>query len=355
MLAIEPRAARATWTVFLIALAIYLTWLARKTIVVFTLALFFAYMISPLVDMVARVLPGRKPRRMLALALVYLALLAVIGFGSATIGSRLADEAASLAQRMPDLVKNADRWSRELVPGYLEPLRVKMAESVTGFLEAGSEKVLPFMREAGGQLLTVVGNAMFVVLIPILSFFFLKDAHDLRTGIVRSLVDESGRKLVDEIFADLHLLLGQYIRALVILSAATFVFYMVAFQIMGVPYAVLLAGIAAPLEFVPVIGPLTAWLTAVVVAAVSGYPHVLWIVVFALLYRLFQDYVLSPYLMSSGIELHPLLVLFGVLAGEQVAGIAGMFFSVPLIAILRLIFVHARRARERARVPVIEA
>ena len=85
------------------------------------------------------------------------------------------------------------------------------------------------------------------------------------------------------------------------------------------------------------------------VAGLSGYSnHLLWIVIFLIVYRLFQDYVLSPYLLSSGVELHPLLVLFGVLAGEQVAGVPGMFFSVPVIAALRIIIVHMRRRKAHA-------
>jgi predicted PurR-regulated permease PerM len=84
------------------------------------------------------------------------------------------------------------------------------------------------------------------------------------------------------------------------------------------------------------------------VAGLSGYAHVLWILVFLIVYRLFQDYVLSPQLLSSGVAVHPLLVLFGVLAGEQVAGVPGMFFSVPVIAALRIVIVRMRRGRARA-------
>jgi predicted PurR-regulated permease PerM len=62
-------------------------------------------------------------------------------------------------------------------------------------------------------------------------------------------------------------------------------------------------------------------------------------------FRLFQDYVLQPYLMGQGVELHPLLVLFGVLAGEKIAGIPGMFFSVPVIAGLRILFLELQMAR----------
>ena len=80
----------------------------------------------------------------------------------------------------------------------------------------------------------------------------------------------------------------------------------------------------------------------IVVCALTAFPHVFWVVAFLVLYRLAQDYVLSPYLMSEGVELHPLLVIFGVLAGEQVGGVPGMFLSVPVLAILRVIFMRLR-------------
>src|SRR5205807_4929296 len=141
---------------------------------------------------------------------------------------------------------------------------------------------------------------------------FLKDGAAMRESIVDS-VDDGRRGLVDVIFSDLHTLLAQYIRALVILSIATFGFYTAFLSIAGVPYPLLLAGIAAVFEFIPAVGPLVAGVTIVLVAAVANYPHLLWIVAFLVIYRIFQDYVLNPYLMSAGVEIHPMLVLFGVL------------------------------------------
>ena len=130
-----------------------------------------------------------------------------------------------------------------------------------------------------------------------------------------------------------------------ILSAATFASYSLFFAAAGVPYAVLLATIAGVLEFIPVAGPLSAAAAALLVAGFSGYPHLLWMVVFLIAYRLFQDYVLQPYLMSSGVEVHPLLIIFGVLAGEQVGGVTGMFLSIPVIATLRVVFLRLRKTR----------
>jgi len=79
------------------------------------------------------------------------------------------------------------------------------------------------------------------------------------------------------------------------------------------------------------------------VTGLSGYSHVLLYIVFWIVFRMVQDYAISPYLMGKGVQLNPLLVLFGVLAGEQIAGVTGMFLSVPLLAISRVVFVRLRR------------
>jgi len=140
-------------------------------------------------------------------------------------------------------------------------------------------------------------------------------------------------------------MLGHYIRALVILSSATFVVYALFLEFSGAQYSLLLGGVAAVLEFIPVVGPLSAAVIIVMVEGFTGYSHVILLLVFFVVYRMFQDYVLSPYLMGSGVELHPLLVLFGVLAGEQIGGIPGMFLSVPVLAILRVLYVRLQRRR----------
>ncbi|MGH9593110.1 MAG: AI-2E family transporter, partial [Bryobacteraceae bacterium] len=154
---------------------------------------------------------------------------------------------------------------------------------------------------------------------------------------------EESREMVEEILAGLHLLVAQYIRALVLLAMVSFLAHSLFLSVTGVPYAILLAGIAGVLEFIPVVGPLAAAAAMLLVAALSGYPHLLWIAIFLVVFRMFQDYVVNPRLMSAGVEIHPLLVLLGVLAGDQVAGVPGMFFSVPALAALRVVVVRLRR------------
>ena len=91
------------------------------------------------------------------------------------------------------------------------------------------------------------------------------------------------------------------------------------------------------------VGPFTGAIVILAVSGLGGYQHVLWIVAFLAAFRIFQDYVLSPLLLSEGVELHPLLIIFGVLAGGSIAGIPGSFLSVPVLATLRVIFRERRK------------
>ena len=140
----------------------------------------------------------------------------------------------------------------------------------------------------------------------------------------------------------LHELLLQYMRSLFFLCCTVLVVFSVVLSAMDVPYALLLSSIAFLCEFVPLMGPLTAAGVILVVSALSGYPHVLWIAGFLGVFRIAQDYVISPRLMSKGVELHPMLVILGVFGGAEIGGVAGVFLSVPLLALGRLVLLRVR-------------
>lgn len=342
MLGIEPRAIRITWSVLMTIGAAAFLYQARRTVLIFLLAVFFAYLLSPVVTFVNRFTSGRISRT-LSLTIVYVLLIAMLVTVGTSVGMRASREAAAFINQMPDLAKSAHSISTVPLPPLLEPLRGKLFDLIQEQLETGIERALPMLRAAIGQLVTALSSIGFAILVPILSFFFLKDAAELRDSVLGLFASTQQRDFFQGLLDDVHAMLAEYIRALFLLSVAVFVAFELFFQLMGVPYASLLATIAAVLEIIPVIGPLTAAVTACVVALISGYAGIGWMVLFFVIYRLFQDYVMQPFLLSSGVALHPLLIVFGALAGEQIAGIAGMVFSVPVLAALRLIWVRASR------------
>jgi predicted PurR-regulated permease PerM len=350
MLGLDRRAAQYTWTAAVILLLLIMLYRIRTALFVFILALLFAYLLAPLVDLVDRVLGGRRTRTP-ALVIAYLLLIGVLVFAGVGLGSRIADEANNLITRLPDLVGKAEPAPSAPPQTVVESIM----DSVRSQIRLHAGDVVSYLPRAGLKVLSFAGNLVWVIIVPILSFFFLKDGRVMWQKLV-GLIDEGPRRsLIQDIARDVNVLLAQYMRALTILSLFTLTFFSFYLSVTHVPYALLLAAMAGILEFIPMIGPLTAATAIVLVSLFSGYPHLLWILIFMGVYRLFQDYVLSPRLMSEGMELHPLLVMFGVFAGGELGGVPGTFLSVPVLALMRILYVRLEKAhREHELSRVIE-
>lgn len=335
MLAFDRRAAKITWTVCLVVLALYAVYSVRRTLFVFVLAVFLSYVLYPAVRRVERLTP-RRMSRTASTAIVFVLLLLLLAGLAALIGPPIAEQGSRLAERLPELTRDPRVFERLPLPDWLAPFRTRAGEFLRAQLESGTSFAVPIARQIGQTVLQVAGNMIFVVLIPILAFLFIKDGTLMRDHFLDWTAGRGHGSMWHRIVDDLDTLLGRYIRALLILSLATFLSYSVFFSIAGVPYGVLLATAAGVLEFIPVIGPLAAAVACVVVAGLSGYEHLLILAGFIALYRVFQDYVLNPMLMSGGVAVPPLLVLFGLLAGEELGGVAGIFLSVPVLAAARI-------------------
>ncbi|HZT29323.1 MAG TPA: AI-2E family transporter [Bryobacteraceae bacterium] len=349
MLGLDARAARTTWTAAAVLLLLYLVYLIRRTLFVFVVALLFAYLLSPLVDLLARLFPAGRARKP-ALALAYLLLIGVLAAGGTAIVSSAVEQAGVLKTQLPAVLARVEQATSAPAPQD-QSLQAQLLRKVREQVAERSNQIVSALPQVGLRFLSLAGHLVYVIIVPILGFFFLKDSREIREYFVGLVESERVRAMLEELLADAHLLLAQYMRAIFLLSIATLVSYSVFLSILGLQYAVLLGAIAGALEFVPTIGPLTAVAVILLVVGFGGGSLVA-VLVFLVLYRLFQDYVLSPYLLSSGVELHPLAVLFGVFAGAEVAGIAGAFLSVPVLALLRVLYQWMRKVRRAARAPL---
>jgi predicted PurR-regulated permease PerM len=351
MFGIDRNAARYAFTAILVVSAMYLVYLVRRTLFIFILALLFAYLLSPLVNLIDRVLPSTRSRTS-ALALAYLIFIGIaVGVGI-QIGSRVVEQANHLASDLPPKIIN---WVKTPSSSKtLNDIKEKVMEQVETSLGEWSTNLLSALPQAGIKFLNVASNLIFLVIIPILAFFFLKDGSGIREHMLDLVEAGPKRALLDDVLADTHLLLAHYMRAQAMMCLSALTCYGIFFAIIGVPYGILLAVIAGLLEIVPMIGPLTSAVLIVAISLVGG-THVLAVLIFLVAYRLAADYVLSPHLMGHGVQLHPLLVLFGVFAGAEVAGVAGTLLSVPVLAMARIIYLRIRKARITARMALRSA
>src|SRR5215510_4346050 len=338
---LDGRTLRVLWTVLVVAGALALLYLLRTVLLVLVFAVVFAYLIFPLVKLAERGLP-RSGRRSLAIAAVYLVLIAALSTLAALVGPPLGRELAALGQKFPEISEQirGGRVISNIFP------RWGGAEILDGVGRTLLPQAVAYAEQGLTGALRWLSGAWVVIMIPIFAFFFLRDAERIADAVTGAIAAQAGRReLYEAIAHDLHGVFGEYVRALVLLCVLTFVVWSALFLIAGVPYALVLAAIGGALEFLPVVGPLAAGITIVSVALFSGFAHPWLLAIFIVIWRLLQDYVSSPLIIGRGVELHPGLVIFGVLAGGELAGVAGMFLSVPVIAGLRAVWRRLRDIR----------
>lgn len=342
----DSRALRIVFTILCVAAVLAFIYAARRMLLLFLFAIFFAYLIDPLVE---RAQPWVKKRGR-AIAAVYLAGVAALVILGFLLGPRLVNEGEHLAQSAPGmyekLVSGQVAWTFGSQHGWSYDTTRRTQE----FLASHSEMIVAYLQSMGARIAAAGKNIWWIVLIPILGVFFLNDGRQIMDAAIDLAGRRRDRAFLNAVVNDVDIMLAQYIRAQLILAGLSAAVYTVVLLVLRVPFAVALGIVGGVLEFIPVVGPLVAAVGICGVALASGYGHIVILVVFLGAWRLTQDYVNSPRIMGGQIELHPLAVLFGVLVGAEIGGVVGVYLSIPLMATLRIVFRQWHAYMERPQV-----
>lgn len=335
--------------IVVILLVIGTLWVLYKlttVILLLILSVFFAYLVSPLIEIVRRprYLAGRRIAIPLpaAIAIAYVLIFAAVLIGIYFVVPQLADQYPQFAQQAQGYAKTISNKTR-LLNEYLRQHR--MPDSI---FEGINNEVPNVLGKVGGIVGALVAGLAgwvvfvpWVVLIPILSFFMLKDAESFRRSALQMLPRGRWRWRGDEFFQDINSTLAAYTRAQ--LTACFFIGAVCAagFAVIGMPSPLVLGLIAGLFEFVPLVGPLLIAILAAAVALLhSGFSATLAVLVFLGVLRIVQDYVIYPRLIGHGIHLHPLAVIIAILGGAELAGVAGIFLAIPVVAIMTVSYRH---------------
>jgi predicted PurR-regulated permease PerM len=343
LLLADARTARVLVTVLLFALGLGFLFVARATLIAFLFAIFFAYLMSPAVNRLETLLRGRAR----AIAVIYsLLLVLVVGF-FVLVGPKVTREGAKMGQSLPTVLAQLKSGQLANQLGEEHGWNQRYTLLAQSFLVSHSEEIAQLAQRVGFRVADVAKEAWLFFVVPLLSIFFLKDGRSFSDFLISAIQSRPQREFLENVLNDLNQMLAHFIRAQLTLAALTLVMYSAVLGIMRVPYALVLGTLGGLLEFIPVVGPLAAALVIVSVALVMSYKHWLILIIFLGIWRLLQDYVSSPRIMGESMELHPLAAIFGVMAGGEVAGILGIYLSIPVMASLRIVLRRWRLYAEK--------
>ena len=310
------------------------------------LSILFAYLIEPLVKLVQRPFENSNHSRYmpksLAIAIAYLIVFSVLGIGIALIAPLAVEQGKEFATNLPGYVTTLQGRLNSVNSRYRYRLPREVQEGITtrltGFAGNVGERITATV---GEFLLALVIYLPWLVLIPILAFFFLKDINLFRVSLLRLVPHGDWRTRMEAILDDFHRTLSAYARAQLISCVVIGVLCTIGFYLIGLNYVILLGILAGIFEFIPLIGPITVAIIVILTASFSDNPwDALYAAIFLIVLRIAQDYVIYPRIVREGIHLHPLAIILSVLMGEQIAGIAGVFISIPVVALLTVLYKH---------------
>ncbi|PPE73499.1 AI-2E family transporter [Solimonas fluminis] len=206
-----------------------------------------------------------------------------------------------------------------------------------GFVQAAWERV----SQSGKLLLITVAN---LLLIPVVSFYLLRDWDDLIAWI-RGVIPPRYLPKVGELAGEADGVLGAFIRGQLSVMAALALYYAVALWAAGLDLALVVGLIVGLISFIPYLGSIVGVLIAVIAMLVQTQDptSLIWIAVVFGIGQFLEGNVLTPWLVGDRIGLHPVAVIFAVMAGGQLFGFVGVLLALPVAAVLAVMMRHTKR------------
>jgi len=302
-------------------------------------AVFFAYLIYPIVRLFSRRMP-----RWLAIVCVYALLLVVIGSLFAFIGPRLAAEARAFVFDFPRLMQQTQGWMLNANTTVLSAIPIEARESVLQMLNTAGTSLQKATEAIVGQalslLLGLASMAAALVIIPILAFYILVDTERLRSGFVR-LIPPTAHPTALLILQDIDNVLGGFIRGQIIVAASVAVLITIILLILQIKYALLIGVFAGAVDIIPYLGAVAGAIPAVIIALIThGFGWALLVVGAFVVVNQVEGHIIVPNVVGQRVGLTPFMVIVAILIGAELGGILGMFIAVPVAAIIKALAVR---------------
>lgn len=326
---------------YLIAVSIaglYFLYKVRIVLIPFIFAFFIAYLLHPPVKFIEQ----KSVPKNLAILIVYMVVfcisLSILVFGIPYIieeFNRLGKAIPRLAEEVQGILSDAEkRYSRFMLPEGIKQVideRIRYSEEVLmGTARAGTE-----------SLIRLFSYLLGILIAPVFAFYILKDAEQIKTAITMTIP----RKFRNDVLAvsrDLDEIISGFLRGHLLISVIVGVMTGIGMYLVGLDFAFIIGLIAGIAEMVPYIGPLIAAVPAVALGLLESKRVAISAVIVILVVQQLENNVISPKILGKNLGLHPLVVIFALLAGGELYGFTGLIFAVPAAAagkvILRYIY-----------------
>jgi predicted PurR-regulated permease PerM len=333
---------RVVWATLVLISVILGFWLLyRFNQVVFIL--FIAVVIGTVIRPAVAWLHQRGLPRIVGVILVYLLLLILLTGFLLLLFPLIVEQGTTIAAAAPGYYQSLRGW----MVNYPNQLIVRLSEFLPATLPSLKpltvQQTGPEAMASAGQALgyvTVAANVIFIaIVVLVLAFYWTLDGPRIIQSFLL-LVPQGQRESISELISAMETSVGFYIAGQGILCLVIGIMALLAYLLIGLPNALVLALIAGVLEAVPMIGPLLGAIPAALVALSIAPDKLIWVIVATVVIQQLENSLLVPRIMSKAVGVNPFVTLLALFAFSSLFGLAGALMAIPIAAIIQLALNH---------------
>ena len=295
------------------------------------------YLLNPLVDLMEKY----KINRVLAISIIFVIIAVLLIIGLAVAIPNLQRQVVIFAQNVPSYLEDADRVIDDLVTKRLpDDFRPQLEQVLAQFSTQATAWASNISSKAVNWVSALISGTSQVIvaliIMPFMLFYLLRDGKGLRDYITQFLPNKL-REPVGKVLSDVNQQLANYVRGQITVAVIVAIMFIIFFKIIGLRYAVALGVTAGVLNLVPYLGSFLAMIPALVLGLIAGPVMLLKVIIVFIVEQTIEGRFVSPLILGSQLNIHPITILFVLLTSGSMFGIWGVLLGIPIYASAKVV------------------
>ena len=295
------------------------------------------YLLNPLVDLMEKY----KINRVLAISIIFVIIAVLLIIGLAVAIPNLQRQVVIFAQNVPSFLEDADKVIDDLVTKRLpDDFRPQLEQVLAQFSTQATAWASNISSKAVNWVSALISGTSQVIvaliIMPFMLFYLLRDGKGLRDYITQFLPNKL-REPVGKVLSDVNQQLANYVRGQITVAVIVAIMFIIFFKIIGLRYAVALGVTAGVLNLVPYLGSFLAMIPALVLGLIAGPVMLLKVIIVFIVEQTIEGRFVSPLILGSQLNIHPITILFVLLTSGSMFGIWGVLLGIPIYASAKVV------------------
>ncbi len=303
------------------------------------ISIIFSYLLNPIINYMEK----HNISRSLGIIILYIAILGIFIAISISFVPRLTRELKEVLIVLPNYFDIMSGFFKNLYNKYYYNIDsvLPLFESIKGVVFDNINRLQELLVHNISKLFTSVGNLfnkiVSLILIPILTFYFLRDKDKLRNKLYLT-IPKNNRQEIKELLVQMDKSLSQFVRGRLILAIYVGIVTTVVLLILDVNFAIVIGLVTGIADIIPYFGPFLGFMPAVIFALLDSTTKGIWVAVIFVIIQWVENNVLAPKIIGDSTGLHPITVLVSLIIAGNIYGVLGMIFVIPIVSISKILF-----------------